>query len=435
MVISTKPKTLFKLIKSCIEKWALQQSPDLIFLVIYKLKLFRKDTDYVQPELKTRKIIKEDLKINMLTLLNQINSELVKSESVFVDPSEYKKVAVKSKMSTINNCLIIIPEGWMSPDNNYTIPQRQAIAFLEQGLKENGCNVRLVEANNSISNSTNPDQAIHEICQEIKSCDLIFLWSLTGLKIESNFFSQIEGTLKAKKGNIIGVITSTHIHSNVEEYYKKWSKLVNIVTSVSEESAFTHGLSTLFKHYHLPQIPYYEFVPKLTTKHQAKVYFSGTIKHNRYSWIVALRYQCIVQKIEYKIRAIYYELFWQGLSGIYVPPYEFVNERSQFSLSLVITHRDANTDFLLINSFWDAYLVGSIPIVQMQNTKRMSSYLTPYLDYFPILNERELYYTLQVLNTNPEILNTLRGRIYQRSKTNFTPKKIIGDFLDKLQNQ
>lgn len=434
MVISTKSKTLFKLIKIYIEKWALQQSPNLIFLVIYKLKLFRRDTDYIQPELKTRKIIKEDLKIKMLTLLNQINSELVKSESALIDPSEYKKVTVKSKISTINNCLIIVPERWMSPDNNYTITQRQSIAFLEQGLKENGCNVRLVEANNSISNSTNLDQAIHEICQEIKSCDLIFLWSLTGLKIESNFFSQIEGALKAKKGKIIGVITSTHIHSNVEEYYEKWSRLVNIVTSVAEEFAFTRGLSKLFTHYHLPQIPYYEFVPKLITKHQVKVYFSGTIKHNRYSWIVALRYQCIMQKIEYKIRAIYYELFWQGLSGIYIPPNEFVNERRKFSLSLVITHRDANTDFPLIGSFWDAYLVGSIPIVQMQNPKRISSYLTPYLDYFPILNEIELYYTLQVLNTNPEILDALRERIYQRSKKEFTPKKIIGDFLDKLKD-
>ena len=301
MVISTKSKTLFKLIKIYIEKWALQQSPNSIFLVIYKLKLFRRDTDYIQPELKTRKIIKEDLKIKMLTLLNQINSELVKSESALIDPSEYEKVNVKSKISTINNCLIIVPERWMSPDNNYTITQRQSIEFLVQGLKENGCNVRLVEANNNISNSTNLDQAIHEICQEIKSCDLIFLWSLTGLKIESNFFSQIEGALKAKKGNIIGVITSTHIHSNVEEYYEKWSRLVNIVTSVAEQSAFTRDLSKLFTHYHLPQIPYYEFVPKLITKHQVKVYFSGAIKHNRYSWIVALRYQCIMQKIEYKI--------------------------------------------------------------------------------------------------------------------------------------
>ena len=128
------------------------------------------------------------------------------------------------------------------------------------------------------------------------------------------------------------------------------------------------------------------------------------------------------------------KLVWQGLSGIYIPPNEFVNERSQFSLSLVITHRDANTDFLLINSFWDAYLVGSIPIVQMQNPKRISSYLTPYLDYFPILNERELYYTLQVLNTYPEILDALRERIYQRATKEFTPKKIIGDFLDKLKN-
>ena len=96
-------------------------------------------------------------------------------------------------------------------------------------------------------------------------------------------------------------------------------------------------------------------------------------------------------------------------------------------------HRNHNDDAHLIGSFWDYYRLGVIPIIQMQNIKPIAPYMTPYLDYFPVKSDQDLYNILSLSKRSPEYFEKLRQRILTRMKTEFSPEIVIKKLLTDLR--
>lgn len=94
-----------------------------------------------------------------------------------------------------------------------------------------------------------------------------------------------------------------------------------------------------------------------------------------------------------------------------------------------MVHRSHNEDANLIGSFWDYYKLGVIPLVQMQNIKEIASYMIPYLDYFPIENDIDLYSILAISKSNSVHFNTLKLRILKRMEVEFTPLNVVRNIL------
>ena len=68
----------------------------------------------------------------------------------------------------------------------------------------------------------------------------------------------------------------------------------------------------------------------------------------------------------------------------------------------------------------------------MQNMKEIASYMTPYLDYFPIENDVDLYSILAISQSNSVHFNTLKLRIIKRMEGEFTPSNVVKNILDKF---
>jgi len=339
------------------------------------------------------------------------------------------------------NIVILIPKGWRTTEHHNYGTQGAQIEFLLQGLHENYHNVTILEIDNQTS--------VYEDCLEVKQRDeldlfsyldiinnsnIIFVWSLSMLKPDSDFFTQLnkEMDLNSNSGQKwIGIITkSPEMH--VLKVYEKWSKTLSAAVFYEENSPYVKNLKKIFRIIHIPIIP---LIPtKIITDETFKtsVHFSGLLKQNRLAWLLTLRYQCIVLGIEYKIIAISRILKKKNSSGKYEPFQTFAEKKSKFGFGFVLAHRDVNTDAQLIGSFWDCYQLGLIPIVQMQNRSNLSSYLVAFLDYFPVYDSSDLMTILLAAKKHPELFNKIRDRIKLRVQHEFNSKKIISQLLRSI---
>jgi hypothetical protein len=117
------------------------------------------------------------------------------------------------------------------------------------------------------------------------------------------------------------------------------------------------------------------------------------------------------------------------LRQLYLPSEIISEQRSKYGFGFVMVHRNHNDDAHLIGSFWDYYRLGVIPIVQMQEIKPIASYMTPYLDYFPVKTDLDLYAVLSLGKKYPEHFEELRKRILNRMNTEFSPEVVIKKLL------
>jgi hypothetical protein len=120
------------------------------------------------------------------------------------------------------------------------------------------------------------------------------------------------------------------------------------------------------------------------------------------------------------------------LKELYLPSEIISEQRSKYGFGFVMVHRNNNDDAHLIGSFWDYYRLGVIPIVQMQEIKPIASYMTPYLDYFPVKSDLDLYAVLSLGKNYPEYFEELRKRILNRMSTEFSPVIVINKLLSDL---
>jgi hypothetical protein len=69
----------------------------------------------------------------------------------------------------------------------------------------------------------------------------------------------------------------------------------------------------------------------------------------------------------------------------------------------------------------------------MQKIKEIATYLTPYLDYFPIENDTDLFSILDISRDNPNHFGNLRLRILERMKNEFSAKSVVNKILTDLK--
>lgn len=370
-------------------------------------------------------------------LLSIIDDKILSNPLKTLDRSA---LAPKSKVHRMNT-VILIPKGWRTTEHHNYGTQGAQIEFLLQGLNENYHNVTILE----IDNQTN----VYEGCLEVRQGDkldsfsyldiitnsnIIFVWSLTMLKPDFDFFTQLnkEMDLNSKSGQKwIGVITKSPA-MHVLKVYEKWSKTLSAAVFYEENSPYVESLKKIFRVIHIPIIP---LIPTKIVADEAfktSVHFSGLLKQNRLAWLFTLRYQCIALDIDYKIIAISNLLKKKNSSGKYEPFQIFAEKKSKFGFGFVLTHRDVSTDAQLIGSFWDCYQLGLIPIVQMQNRSDLSSYLVPFLDYFPVYDSSDLMTILLAAKKHPELFNKIRDRIKLRVQHEFNSKTIISHLLRSI---
>jgi hypothetical protein len=231
---------------------------------------------------------------------------------------------------------------------------------------------------------------------------------------------------------VVGVITAGPEEYSIDKYHQ-WRKILKKVLYYEEHSEYKQILSDIFFVIHTPYIQ----LTSESISHQAKftttVHVSCLLKLNRIAWLLVLRYICITLKIPYFIRLISNVLSYKNIRSTYISNELIAEERMGFGFGFIMVHRKPKLDAHLIGSFWDYYRLGIIPLVQMQKIKEIATYLTPYLDYFPIENDTDLFSILDISRDNPNHFGNLRLRILERMKNEFSAKSVVNKILTDLK--
>ena len=426
--VMRKIKALTLIIRDLFYSILIEYLPDNLFKLFYEIKLFHKTKKqkYKNPVFMGKKLLQNSSIIRGEQMLNNslaALSGLSKNEDVVtIEILEDNKININSYVNP-KKVLIIIPDGWIDPLRVEGRTQGPQILFLKKGLEQNRFDVKVIQLRKDNSN-------LHV---DIMNYQLIFVWSLTYFDPNCDAFKLLyQEPLQASEGfKVIGVITASP-DANLVKKYKEWSKIIKKVLYYEEESEFKKILESIFEvtHTQLLQLTPESF--EYDKNFNAGVHLSCLLKQNRMAWLIALRYICILLKINYSIRFISNVLAYKKIKASYIPNVVIDEERKKFGFGFVMVHRSHNEDANLIGSFWDYYKLGVIPLVQMQNMKEIASYMTPYLDYFPIENDVDLYSILAISKSNSVHFNTLKLRIIKRMEGEFTPLNVVKNILDKF---
>ena len=423
-----KIKALTLIMRDLFYSVSIEYLPDYMFKLFYKFKLFHKTKKqkYNNPIFMGKKALQSSSLIRRQQILSN-------SLEALKDFSKNKGIlAIENLVENRNNvdsnvnskkALIIIPDGWIDTSRVEGRTQGPQILFLKKGLEQNRFDTKVIQLRKDNLN-------FHV---DIMNYQLIFIWSLTYFDPNSNAFKLIyqESSQATEILKVIGVITASP-DANLIEKYNEWAKILKKVLYYEEESEFKKLLDGIFevKHTQYLQLPSEVLVPD--RNFSSSVHSSCLLKQNRIAWLVTLRYICISLKINYSIRVISNALSYKKIKASYMPNKVIDEERKKFGFGFVMTHRNYNEDANLIGSFWDYYKLGLIPLVQMQNMKEIASYMIPYLDYFPIENDVDLYSVLAISKSNSAHFNTLKLRILKRMEDEFTPSNVVKNILHKF---
>ena len=358
------------------------------------------------------------IKVKNLTLEYNESNLQKKSQEIF-------KTKISIRDSEENKALLIIPNGWLNSQSVEGRTQGLQIEFLIEGLRNNGFEVSIFEV-------LKTDFDLTPIKDNLEEFSVIFIWSLTIISPESEFYEFIKNYSKLGliKHKIIGVITASPSQSRLVKY-SKWAPILGRVIYYEEISVFRLQLQNLLDTVHVPLL---QFDPKDTissTQFSPSVHTSCLLKYNRVAWLLTLRYQCLIIGVKYHIRTMSIPLSVKKLRELYLPSEVISEQRSRYGFGFVMVHRSQTDDAHLIGSFWDYYRLGVIPIVQMQEIKPIASYMTPYLDYFPVESDLDLFTILNLGKRFPEYFEQLRKRILTRMSTEFSPEAVTRNLLSE----
>jgi hypothetical protein len=236
------------------------------------------------------------------------------------------------------------------------------------------------------------------------------------------------------QSKIIGVITASPSKRRLNKY-KEWAHVLHAVIYYEENSDYRRELEKIIPTFHIPLLQITPIGTTLANKFSPSVHSSCLLKYNRGSWLLTLKYQALALGIKYHIRAMSIPLSNKGFRKLYQSNDTISIERSVYGFGFVMIHRNQNLDAHLIGSFWDYYRLGVIPVIQMQEVRSVASYMHPYLDYFPINSDQDLFIVLSLGKSSPELFDQLRIRILSRMQTEFTPKIIVGRLLLDLNKK
>lgn len=325
-----------------------------------------------------------------------------------------------------NKALIVIPNGWLNSESSEGRTQGPQIEFLIKGLRSIGFDISIFEVFKRNCDLTAIENKLEEF-------NVIFIWSLTTISPEDEFYEFLKNYSKSDLiiHKLIGVITASPSKRRLVKY-SKWAAILGHVIYYEENSQFRQQLTKLLNTVHIPLL---QLSPEDTTsssQFSSSIHTSCLLKYNRAAWILTLRYQCLTLGIKYHIRTMSLPLAEKKLRELYLPSELISEQRSKYGFGFVMVHRSHNDDAHLIGSFWDYYRLGVIPIVQMQEIKPIATYMTPYLDYFPVKSDLDLYAVLSLGKNYPEHFEELRKRILNRMSTEFSPAIVINKLLSDL---
>lgn len=150
------------------------------------------------------------------------------------------------------------------------------------------------------------------------------------------------------------------------------------------------------------------------------IIFSGSTKYNRGVWLELSRqiaYSLNLQLVNYN-------------SNFEIKPFsELMTNLQRSKLSLIFCMRAPGVDDFGIRSFWDAFLTGSVPIVQMEklveNEKVFSKRLIPYRHYIPFSTYSELLAIIDLFKDDPETFKEISSNNY------YVGKLLLNDFSNE----
>jgi len=435
--LSKKYRIFLNIFNDLIKVTVIQYMPKKHFQMIYSLGFFKyaKLEKYIYPNLNLKYLKHLDLDLESEKLL-ELSSRLLNESQILHQAVQHEKTSTASDGSykPIKFAKIIIPQGWSNPSTVGGRTQGPQIEFLSLGLADCGLQVEIIELKKNTGDTfVENNSDIFLTNQNNLDSSIIFVWSLTQLDPRSKAFDTLKNVSVTGnfRGKIIGVNTASP-YSQFFPRYKEWSKFLHDIIFYEETSVYKSELEKIFNVKHMPLIQF------SGTKHISleqtlpSIHSSCLLKQNRLSWLIVLKQICIILNYKYFIRAISYPLSWKNLHDSYQPIDEISAERSKYMFGFVMVHRSPDVDCHLIGSFWDYYRLGVIPIVQMQKSLNFATYMTPYLDYIPVVSELDLYLVLKASQENPIHFLNLQKRILQRMEYEFNPKNVISTMLEQF---
>jgi len=418
----------------------IQYIPKKFFKFCYSLGLFKhtKLKMYPYPNFKLNYLKDIDLELESKNLLelstNLFNTQQFSNHSQILSRKISPRIDNESD-NHIKFAKILIPKGWSNPETVGGRTQGPQIEFLRLGLVGCGLKVEIIEVMKNTSETfVDNNEDIFLTNRNDLNFSIIFVWSLTQINPKSKAFDTVReiNSTGSFRGKIIGINTASP-YSMFFPRFREWSKLLSDIIFYEEKSMYKSELEKIFNVKHMPIIQFSERSTNGLDNILPSVHSSCLLKQNRLSWLIVLKYLCLRLNYKYFIRAISYPLSWVNLHDSYKSINEISAERSKFMFGFIMVHREPDLDCHLIGSFWDYYRLGVIPIVQMQNLTDFATYMTPYLDYFPIVSELDLYLILKISQENPEHFRNLQKRILGRMEVEFNPKNVVHRMLEQFK--
>jgi|LauGreSBDMM110SN_4_FD.fasta_scaffold20514_1 hypothetical protein len=380
---------------------------------------------YTEPVFKRKKYLSRGLDEKSFSVLIEMKSLILEFNKSRIQKGSQEKFEseIITQDKKKSKALIVIPKGWLNSESVEGRTQGLQIKFLIEGLRNIGFDISVFEVSKRNCDLT-------PIKNKLEEFNVIFIWSLTIISPGDEFYEYLKYISKSDlaTNKIIGVITASPSESRLVKY-SKWATILGHVIYYEENSLFRQQLQKLLHTVHVPLLQLNLKGTTLSTQFSLSIHTSCLLKYNRFAWLLTLRYQCLVLGIKYHIRTMSIPLAEKKLRQLYLPSEIISEQRSKYGFGFVMVHRNHNDDAHLIGSFWDYYRLGVIPIVQMQEIKPIASYMTPYLDYFPVKTDLDLYAVLSLGKKYPEHFEELRKRILNRMNTEFSPEVVIKKLL------
>ena len=400
--------------------------PNNLFRFFYRIRLYNitKQKIYRYPIFMSKKTLQKlSISLSKKVLDSSIGALNSYSENESRKNTQFGNDSSLNINKLSRKAKIIIPCGWIDTLSAAGRTQGPQILFLEKGLKQNGYDVEIIQLKKDHS----------ELSISTFESQLIFIWSLSYFDPNMEAFRVFSSKLIQTKHSfmVVGVITA-----GPEEYptdkYHQWTKILKKVLYYEEHSEYRKNLSDIFCVIHTPYIQLTSESINYQLNFSATVHVSCLLKLNRIAWLLVLRYICISLKIPYLIRLISNVLSYKNIKSTYIANELITQERVKFGFGFIMVHRNPKLDAHLIGSFWDYYRLGIIPLVQMEKVQEMASYLIPYLDYFPIENDADLFSILHISKDYPAHFGNLRLRILERMKNEFNTTNVVNKILTDL---
>jgi hypothetical protein len=421
-LVATKYNTLKLIISHLSAIFILKYINSPLYSMLYDFNLLKrfKLNDYYSPKFVKKFELFESYSKNESRLKELLTAQ-------FLNNFRNEVISNKNYIKKSGLVVFIIPEGWINSSTSQGKIQGPVIMFYVKGLEKLGLSVELIETNKEKNYSFETEKTIRQ-------ASIVFIFSLTGCKAQESLFQKILSKNSDYQQKIVGFITSPLIsEEQVLELSYNWSQIVDFVLYFEDEFDLKQYLSKFFN---VKFFPYLQYTPENFTyfeKFTTSVHISCRIKQNRLAWIFVAKYQLLRLNIPYYIRVISDPIVKLTKQANYLSIDEVTSSRRNFGFGFVMSHRNSIHDTKLLASFWDYYRLGVIPIVQMQNHNTLALNMVPFLDYFPVTSDKDLFNILKFSIEFPGHFEKCRSRIISRMQNEFNPTKITELLLKDLE--